>query len=332
MYIAENIRLLKKEKELWYAVVQRHLSAETMQKYEELSQWDENEEMWTLPKDLVDGQGSNSQNTLHSEDASDGRNSGAKSRGKQKSSNESHRRSGKENRGDNKMPPSDIGGMSPTTGDAEFHNEILGGGSSDDEMIPPTIGDINCGSGRQSSTEQEYEDPVVGKYFSDQADVQRQNAGRRVLADASALKNEMMDLFNGNIGMSVLFYLAHLHLTQQLLPVLWGAGEGPQGPAAPAVRKAKENDLGPRRAPHRLGAGLGPASRPKASNLGETFMLQFLDTRIRQQSASCAALPLPGRGGFLDDLADKAAESKIAADAARFNQQQVCPGYTFVTQ
>ena len=29
---------------------------------------------------------------------------------------------------------------------------------------------------------------------------------------------------------------------------------------------------------------------------------------------------------------DKAAESKIAADAARFNQQQVCPYYTYVTK
>lgn len=31
-----------------------------------------------------------------------------------------------------------------------------------------------------------------GKYFTDQADRERNNAGRRVLADATAMKNEML--------------------------------------------------------------------------------------------------------------------------------------------
>jgi hypothetical protein len=337
----ENIRLLKKENALWLAVCERHVSRELIEMYEEQSHYDEIEESWTLPPGLglekARGGGMQSGGGGSSGSGGSGSRGGKPPRGGKQRQGSS--RSGKENKSrsasEQNMPPSDIGGMSPTAGDAQF-NEILGGGLSDDDEDAADVlqharqqqqqqqqqqrgggsqgsasssgggggGRLRSGGGKQPS---EYRDQQAGRYFTEDADRERRDAGRRVLGDASALKNEMVDLFNGNI-------------------VLWGAGNGgPLGGGggdggaaqAAAARKAKAardaaDDLGPRRAPHRLGG----------HELQELNATQAAAAAGGRKAA--ALLPLPGgRGGFLDEIADQAAVDKVAADAARFNQQQV---------
>jgi hypothetical protein len=140
--------------------------------YEEQSTWDDETEEWILPKapkgmEMAGGRGK----------------SGSKSKRK------------KPTVAADDMPPSDIGKASPTSAeDAEYANDIMG---SDDEYgrtsRSGSSGSQSSGMNR-SGGPREFDDADAqgGKYFTDDADRQRNDAGRRVLADASALKNEML--------------------------------------------------------------------------------------------------------------------------------------------
>jgi hypothetical protein len=112
---------------------------------------------------------------------------------------------------------------------------------------------------------QEYSEiDQAGKYYADPAESERLQAGRRVLGDASALKNEMLNAFNGNI-------------------VLWGDG-GPNSGGGGGllsngllgatqhntVKASGSSEDLQRRAPHRL----GPAGLAKGESFGKTFSVR----------------------------------------------------------
>ena len=302
--LLESLRAANQELKLYQQITARHCSEDLIQMYEADSVFNDDEDEWTLPKGLGLTQATSAGGS------SSGSGGGQGSRGGKPPSGKGGKkppRKGKENAKDafgNDVPPSDIGGMSPPAGGAMDgqYNDIMDGSSSDEENGAPPPGRSGGSNGRRSKNA-EYNDANYdqgGKYFTEDADEDRLQAGRRVLQDASALKNEMLSAFDamGNI-------------------VLWGgeggagggaAGGGGGGGGANLKNSGSSEDLGPRRAPHRLlgsGGGIGGG----LPGLGQTM-------------ANQGALPLPGRGGFLDEIADMKAESAVAADAARFNQQQ----------
>ena len=105
-----------------------------------------------------------------------------------------------------------------------------GGPSTFDEDVRRTGFSFRCWFclclRRGQCSESVAQEAAGGKYFTDAADQQRQQAGRRVLSDASALKNEML---------------------QNL--VLWG--EEDVKPFGDHSDSQADADFGPRRAAHR---------------------------------------------------------------------------------